>query len=41
MKFIKYLFLILFLFGFNQIKAEDRNNRLDILFKELKIKMIQ
>ena len=37
MKFIKYLFLILFLFGFNQIKAEDRNNRLDILFKELKI----
>ena len=36
-KMIKYFFLIIILFGFNQLKAEDRDNQLNRLFNELKI----
>ena len=37
MKIIKYLFLILFIFNFNTLNAEDRDNQLNRLFNELKI----
>ena len=36
MKLIKYLFIILILFNFNSIKAEEENSQLNKLFDELK-----
>ena len=37
MRILKYLLLLLILFSFNQLKAEDRKNQLNKLFNELKI----
>ena len=37
MRLLKYLLLMLILFSFNQLKAEDRENLLNRLFNELKI----
>ena len=37
MKVYKFIFLVLILFNFNQLKAENRDNQLNQLFNELKI----
>ena len=36
MKLIKYIFFVFILFSLSQIKAEDRNDQLNRLFKEIK-----
>jgi len=36
MKLFKYIFLILILFSFNQLKSDERKNQLNKLFNELK-----